>query len=158
LSQAGEIVDEWASPPDGDGLRGLARRAGMHDAAVRGVIESMNGARFVHGTKLGAGCHADTLEELGCERAPVHGRRVRRASASLMSAPFASCEELRRARAPIGSECAHGNACDTDRDDLRNLRVVNPDRHTHKVFRGPCALVRPASRHRSHREARRNPS
>jgi hypothetical protein len=27
LSQAGEIVDEWASPPDADGLRGLATRA-----------------------------------------------------------------------------------------------------------------------------------
>jgi hypothetical protein len=26
---AGEIVDEWASPPDGDGLRGLAARAAM---------------------------------------------------------------------------------------------------------------------------------
>jgi hypothetical protein len=23
LSRAGEIVEEWASPPDGDGLRGL---------------------------------------------------------------------------------------------------------------------------------------
>jgi hypothetical protein len=29
LSSAGEIVDEWASPPDADGLRGLAARAGM---------------------------------------------------------------------------------------------------------------------------------
>ena len=27
LSTQGEIVDEWASPPDGDGLRGLAARA-----------------------------------------------------------------------------------------------------------------------------------
>jgi hypothetical protein len=29
VSPAGEIVDEWASPPDGDGLRGLAARAAM---------------------------------------------------------------------------------------------------------------------------------
>jgi hypothetical protein len=29
LSGVGEIVDEWASPPDADGLRGLAARAGM---------------------------------------------------------------------------------------------------------------------------------
>ena len=30
VSSAGEIVDEWASPPDADGLRGLAaaRRCG----------------------------------------------------------------------------------------------------------------------------------
>jgi len=55
LSPAGEIVDEWASPPDVDGLRGLAARAGMWGSPVRGVIESMNGARFVH----------DRLEEHG---------------------------------------------------------------------------------------------
>jgi transposase len=55
VSTAGEIVDEWASPPDADGLRGLAARAAMYGPAVRGVIESMNGARFVH----------DRLEEHG---------------------------------------------------------------------------------------------
>jgi transposase len=55
LSGDGEIVDEWASPPDADGLRGLAARAGMWGGPVRGVIESMNGARFVH----------DRLEEFG---------------------------------------------------------------------------------------------
>jgi transposase len=57
LSPAGEIVDEWASPPDADGLRGLAARAGMWGERVRGVVESMNGARFVH----------DRLEEHGWE-------------------------------------------------------------------------------------------
>jgi predicted NBD/HSP70 family sugar kinase len=46
LSGAGEIVEEFASPPDGDGLRGLTRRVGRHGLAVRGVIESMTGARF----------------------------------------------------------------------------------------------------------------
>ena len=56
LSQAGEIVEEWAAPPDADGLRGLARRAGAA-LPVRGVIESMTGARFVH----------DALEQLGWE-------------------------------------------------------------------------------------------
>src|SRR5947207_12512449 len=55
ISEAGEIVDEWASPPDADGLRGLVARAAMWAPAVRGVIESMNGARFVH----------DQLEEHG---------------------------------------------------------------------------------------------
>ena len=55
MSGEGEIVDEWASPPDADGLRGLAARAAMWAPAVRGVIESMNGARFVH----------DRLEEHG---------------------------------------------------------------------------------------------
>jgi transposase len=55
VSPAGEIVDEWTSPPDGDGLRGLAARAAVWAPAVRAVIESMNGARFVH----------DQLEEHG---------------------------------------------------------------------------------------------
>ena len=55
LSAAGEIVEEFASPPDGDGLLGLARRVGRHERPVRAVIESMTGARFVH----------DRLEALG---------------------------------------------------------------------------------------------
>jgi transposase len=55
LSERAEVVEEFASPPDADGLRGLARRVGAHRQPVRGVIESMTGARFVH----------DRLEELG---------------------------------------------------------------------------------------------
>src|SRR3954452_7876169 len=55
LSAGGEIVEEFTSPPDADGLRGLTCRVGSHGVAVRGVIESMTGARFVH----------DQLEELG---------------------------------------------------------------------------------------------
>jgi transposase len=55
LSQDAEIVEEFAAPPDADGLRGLARRVLAHREPVQGVIESMTGARFVH----------DQLEELG---------------------------------------------------------------------------------------------
>jgi transposase len=55
VSAAGEVVEEFASPPDADGLVGLARRVGRHELPVRGVVESMTGARFVH----------DRLEELG---------------------------------------------------------------------------------------------
>jgi transposase len=57
LSEHAEIVEEFASPPDADGLRGLARRVARHEQPVRAVIESMTGARFVH----------DRLEELGWE-------------------------------------------------------------------------------------------
>ena len=67
LSRAGEIVEEWASPPDADGLRGLARRAGARGLPVRGVIESMTGARFVH----------DTLEELGWEVLIADAQKVK---------------------------------------------------------------------------------
>jgi hypothetical protein len=55
VSGEGEIVDEWASPPDADGLRGLAARAAMRGGSVRGVIESMYGARFVTGSRSTAG-------------------------------------------------------------------------------------------------------
>jgi transposase len=57
LSDRGELVAETAAPPDADGLRGLADRVGRHRQPVRAVIESMNGARFVH----------DLLEVLGWE-------------------------------------------------------------------------------------------
>src|SRR3990172_5008616 len=43
---AGSCSSAEPSPPDGDGLAGLVRRLG--DAEVLAVIESMNGARFVH--------------------------------------------------------------------------------------------------------------
>jgi transposase len=42
----GELLERGAVPPDADGLAKLARRLG--DAEVLAVIESMNGARFVH--------------------------------------------------------------------------------------------------------------
>jgi transposase len=59
LAEDGERVEVGAAPPDADGLAGLARRVkGNHGpCAVRGAIESMNGARFVH----------DTLERCGWE-------------------------------------------------------------------------------------------
>jgi hypothetical protein len=36
VSVEGELVDEWASPPDADGLRGLAARAAMHGGRCAG--------------------------------------------------------------------------------------------------------------------------
>jgi predicted NBD/HSP70 family sugar kinase len=36
ISEAGEIVDEWASPPDADGLRGLAARCSARVGRERG--------------------------------------------------------------------------------------------------------------------------
>jgi transposase len=57
MDEAGGTLEEDAYPPDRDGLAHLARH--VEDTygkqQVLGVIESMNGARFVH----------DTLEELG---------------------------------------------------------------------------------------------
>jgi transposase len=55
LSDDGEIVEEFKSPADLDGLAGLVRHVEQRREPVRAVIESMTGARFVH----------DTLERLG---------------------------------------------------------------------------------------------
>jgi transposase len=48
LAQGGGTVEVGASPPDRDGLVGLARRLDGHSEPICAAIESMNGARFVH--------------------------------------------------------------------------------------------------------------
>jgi transposase len=48
LRHEGELVDEFSSPADEDGLNHVHRRIARHHEAVRCVIESMTGARFVH--------------------------------------------------------------------------------------------------------------
>jgi transposase len=48
LDADGVTVEAGLSPPDADGLRRLSERLGRHGAPIRGAIESMNGARFVH--------------------------------------------------------------------------------------------------------------
>ncbi len=48
LDERGESVEVGAAPPDADGLRGLAAHLRRHGEPVRGAIESMTGARFVH--------------------------------------------------------------------------------------------------------------
>jgi transposase len=65
LSDGGEPIAQFATPADVDGLRGLARR--VRGQRVRAVIESMNGARFVH----------DTLEEAGWEVLVADAQKVK---------------------------------------------------------------------------------
>jgi transposase len=48
ISDQGELVGRFPAPADRDGLYGLTRRVAAFDEPVRGVVESMNGARFVH--------------------------------------------------------------------------------------------------------------
>jgi transposase len=48
ISSEGELIDRLVAPPDRDGLHGLARRVAACGQPTRGVVESMNGARFVH--------------------------------------------------------------------------------------------------------------
>src|ERR687898_686916 len=67
LSDDGELVDELTAFPDAGGLKALAGRVEAHDQPVRGVIESMTGARFVH----------DTLEHSGWEVLIADAQKVK---------------------------------------------------------------------------------
>src|SRR5215207_6467353 len=67
LSEHGELVEEFAVPSDRDGVRALARRVLDLGEPVRGVIESMTGARFVH----------DTLEQHGWDVLIADAQRVK---------------------------------------------------------------------------------
>jgi transposase len=66
LRSDGELVAAGAAPPDVDGLRQLVRRLGG-GAEVVAVIETMNGARFVH----------DQLELQGWDVRVADARRAR---------------------------------------------------------------------------------
>src|SRR3954463_9011810 len=65
----GVVVETGAVAPDRDGLRGLARLVALRHARqpVAAVIESMNGARFVH----------DTLERAGWDVQVADAARVK---------------------------------------------------------------------------------
>jgi transposase len=69
LDEGGERVEVGAAPPDGDGLRGFARKieARHGPVPVRAAIESMNGARFVH----------DTLERSGWDVEVADAQKVK---------------------------------------------------------------------------------
>ena len=66
IGEEGEVIGYLAAPPDADGLRHLVERVGPQ-GRVRGVIESMTGARFVR----------DTLEELGWEVLVADAQKVK---------------------------------------------------------------------------------
>ena len=68
LSEAGEHLDQLATPPDPESLRRLARRIDeVHGEPVCAVIESMTGARLVH----------DTLEQEGWEVEIADAQKVK---------------------------------------------------------------------------------
>jgi hypothetical protein len=68
LSGAGELLGQFPAPVDRDGLYGLTCRVGIYEQPVRGVVESMNGARFVHDELIRLGWEvlvADALKVKG---------------------------------------------------------------------------------------------
>jgi len=68
LSDRGDRVDRLAVAPGVDSLRTLARRIEeVHGEPVRGVVESMTGARLVH----------DTLEQQGWDVEIADAQKVK---------------------------------------------------------------------------------
>ena len=67
LDEIGETVEVTAVRPDADALRTLASLIARHGQEVTAVIESMNGARFVH----------DTLERAGWDVAIADALKVK---------------------------------------------------------------------------------
>ena len=67
LSDEGELVEELVSPPDAERLRYLVSKVARHHRPVRGVIESMTGARFIH----------DTLEQLAWDVLVADAQKVK---------------------------------------------------------------------------------
>jgi transposase len=61
ISDQRELVGQFPAPVDRDGLYVLTRRVAVYDEPVRGVVESMNGARFVHDELVAHGWVGDQL-------------------------------------------------------------------------------------------------
>ena len=91
ISSEGELVEHFRAPADRDGLYGLTRRLAVYDEPVRGVVESMNGARFVH----------DELVKYGWEVLVADAQRVKGL------APLA-CKTECAARRPVVSPAQPG--------------------------------------------------
>jgi transposase len=107
ISDEGELVDQFRAPADRDGLYGLTRRVAVYDEPVRGVVESMNGARFVHDELVGQGWElliADAqrvkgLAPLACMTDKIDARVLAELSVrDLVPAIWLPTPELRRER------------------------------------------------------------
>jgi transposase len=108
ISGRGELIDQFVAPAGRDGLYGLARRVAVYDRPVRGVVESMNGARFVHDELVKHGWEvliADAqrvkgLAPLACKTDKIDARVLAELSLrDLVPAIWLPTPELRRERA-----------------------------------------------------------
>jgi transposase len=107
ISDAGGLIDQFPAPADRDGLYGLTRRVAVYDRPVRGVVESMNGARFVHDELVAHGWEvliADAqrvkgLAPLACKTDRIDARVLAELSVrDLVPAIWLPSPELRRER------------------------------------------------------------
>ena len=117
ISSEGELVEHFRAPADRDGLYGLTRRLALYDEPVGVVVESMNGARFVHDELVGYGWEvlvADAqrvkgLAPLACKTDKVDARVLAELSfRDLVPAIWLPTPEL---RAKSGSGRGGGCTC-----------------------------------------------
>jgi len=107
ISDHGELIDRLEAIPDRDGLHGLACRVAVYGEPVRAVVESMNGARFVHDELVAHGWEvlvADAqkvkgLAPLACKTDKIDSRVLAELSfRDLVPAIWLPTLELRRER------------------------------------------------------------
>ena len=107
ISDHGELIDRLEATPDRDGLHGLACRVAVYGEPVRAVVESMNGARFVHDELVAHGWEvlvADAqkvkgLAPLACKTDKIDSRVLAELSfRDLVPAIWLPTLELRRER------------------------------------------------------------
>ena len=107
ISDEGELIAQFRAPVDRDGLYGLTRRVAVYGEPVRGVVESMNGARFVHDELVAHGWEvliADAqrvkgLAPLACKTDKIDARVLAELSVrDLVPAIWLPSPELRRER------------------------------------------------------------
>ena len=119
ISVAGELIDQFPAPADRDGLHGLACRVAAYDQPVRGVVESMNGARFVHDELVADGWEvlvADAqrvkgLAPLACKTDKIDARVLASLSFDdLVPAIWLPTPELRRGARALPLAAASGQA------------------------------------------------
>ena len=119
ISSEGELVEHFRAPADRDGLYGLTRRLAVYNQPVRGVVESMNGARFVHDELVRYGWEvlvADAqrvkgLAPLACKTDKVDARVLAELSfRDLVPAIWLPTPELRAERERVAVAAASGQA------------------------------------------------
>jgi transposase len=147
ISDPGEVMDRFAATPDRDGLSGLARRVAVYGEPVRGVVESMNGARVydeltAHGWEV---LVADAqkvkgLAPLACKTDKIDARVLAELSfRDLVPAIWLPTLELRRER-EISRWRLH---LVKHRSTLKNPGALHADH-----LRPPAPHVRPVRRRR----------
>ena len=115
ISSEGELVEHFRAPADRDGLYGLSRRVAVYGEPVRGVVESMNGARFVH----------DELVRYGWEVLVADAQRVK----GLAPLACKTDKSAWTAAHPGGMKCLlHGFARSSDKLTRPTRRARSPCR------------------------------